>query len=616
MGKIIKLDKNLANQIAAWEVVERPVSAIKELVENSIDAWATNIKIEIKEGWKKEFSITDNWSWIEKDDLPLTIEKYTTSKIKNLKDLYNVLTFGFRWEALASIASVSRMTIISKSVNSDIWYKMEVEGWDIVDITEYPSEDWTKIIIKDLFFNTPARLNYLKTDKTEWGHIQEFINNISLSYPEIWFEYVTDGKKLIKYDKNETIPIRIYNIYWENFFDKLTDLECEIWWVNISWFISKPDSFFSNKNRQILFINNRVVKNPTIFRAIQNAYNRYIPHWMSPAYILNIYLDPTEVDVNVHPRKMEVRFAHEQEIFKAIYWAVNKKLESDTLVENSSQFNNTQKTSETQSFSSPSLSSNNFNAVSQPSSFNTPKTNYYSIGSWTKFNSYSPYKEISFNPSQNSLDAVEFSKEILNTTLDEENTDLHHTPLWKIIWQIFYSYIVVESKDWLKILDQHALAERILYEKLIKNASEIKTQWLIIAQSFNLTPNELAILEENKEEVMKVWFDFEILWEKSIIINWIPNFVKENRVEEVFLWTIKDIWEENARKIKTIDEVYNKVFATIACRSAIKFWDKLNLFEMNKLLHEAEKYYCSTCPHGRAVEFKMDLNELKKKFDR
>lgn len=630
MWKIIKLDKNLANQISAWEVVERPVSAIKELVENSIDAWSTNIKVEITGGWKEEFSISDNGSGIEKEDLPLTIEKYTTSKIKNLNDLYNVLTFWFRWEALASIASVSRLTIISKHIDSDIWYKMEVEGWDIVEISEFPSEVWTKIIVKDLFFNTPARLNYLKTDKTESGHISEFLNAMALSYPNVWFEFVNEWKTSFKFDKDESLPIRIYNVYWESFFEKLTDLECEVYWIKISGFISKPDSFFPNKNRQVLFINNRVIKNPTIFRAIQNAYNRYIPNNMNPGYILKIALDPTEVDVNVHPRKMEVRFANEQEIFKAVYSAVNKKLESDTLVETSESYEwDSNKVWDsfpspsigiswrTENFSSPSLSQNRDTSIPKEPS-------YYSSGSWTKFKSYSPYKDIKFNPAQTDITSgIEFTKELLSNensnTKNEEfgkSTDLHDTPLWKIIGQIFYSYIVVETKEWMKILDQHALAERILYEKLVANAPDIQTQGLLLAVSFNITPNEYSIICENEEELRKVWFDFELMWEKSVIVSGIPNFVKEWRIEESFLGSIKDIWEENARKIKTIDEVYNKVFATIACRSSIKFWDKLNLFQMNKLLNDASKYYCSTCPHWRSVEFKIDLNELKSKFDR
>lgn len=599
MWKIITLDKNLANQISAWEVVERPISIVKEIIENSVDAWSNFIKVEIKNWWKDEIIITDNWEWISKEDLPKSIEKYATSKIKSLKDLYNVLTFGFRWEALASIASVSKMTIISKNIDSDLWYKMEVSWWDILWISEYPSEVWTKIIIKDLFFNTPARLNYLKTDKTEYSHISEFMNNVALAYPEIWFELVNEWKIIFKYWKQESLPIRIYNIYGEDFSEKLTDIECEVLWVKISWYISRSMHHFWNKNRQILFVNNRVVKNPIIFRAIQNAYNRFIPHWMNPAYIIKIDVDPTEVDVNVHPRKMEVRFANEQDIFKSVYSAISQKLDSESLVEQNLW---------TEIKPLNQIKTDNFNPEKMQ--------RFYSSWSWEKFKSYSPYKEINFNPSQTNLNNEINFQDKFEDENEEKIKDLHDTPLWKIIWQIHNSYIVVEWKEWIRIFDQHALAERILYEKLVSNDVSIKSQWLLISVSFNVTPKELSILKENEEEIINTGFDFEIINDKIIIINWIPNFVKEKDIENVFLWTIEDIWEENARSMKTIWEVYNKVFATIACRSSIKFWDKLNLFEMNKLLSEAEKYYASTCPHWRWVEFKMNLNELKKKFDR
>ena len=196
MSKIIKLDKNLANQIAAWEVVERPISVVKELVENSIDAKADNIIIEIENGWIDKIIITDNWEWIEKDDLPLVIEKYSTSKIKNLDDLYNIMTFWFRWEAISAISSVSDMEIISKNINEDFWSKLEILWWIAQNIETYATETWTKIIVDNLFYNTPARLNYLKKARTEYNHILTFLQQISLSYPHIGFKFISEWKQI------------------------------------------------------------------------------------------------------------------------------------------------------------------------------------------------------------------------------------------------------------------------------------------------------------------------------------------------------------------------------------------------------------------------------------
>ena len=303
MWKIIKLDKILINQISAWEVVERPVSVVKELVENSIDAWSSIIKIEIKAGWIEEIIISDNWGGIEKDDLKILTEKHTTSKIKNLHDLHNIMTFWFRWEALASISSVSRFKIISKTLESLSGFSLEVTWWEKWEIKEESINIWTKIIVKDLFFNTPARLNYLKKEKTEYSHIYDFLNNISLAHPKIWFEFINDSKTAFKYKENEDLKTRIYNIYGEEFYNNLLNIDFSFSGLSINWYISSPKISFLNKNRQAIFVNSRIIGSPLIYRAINEAYNRFIPHNNYPGYILNLSINPEEIDVNVHLRK-------------------------------------------------------------------------------------------------------------------------------------------------------------------------------------------------------------------------------------------------------------------------------------------------------------------------
>ena len=616
MSKIIHLDKILSNQIAAWEVVERPASIVKELVENSIDAWASNIKIEIKNWWADEIIITDNGSGIEKDYLALSVEKYSTSKIKSLEDLYNVMTFWFRWEALASVSSVSKFLIISKISDSESssewqrgWYALEVVDGEASDIREYPSENGTKVIVKNLFYNTPARLNYLKKPRTEYSKILEFLNAISLSYPSVWFEFINDDKKVFKYSKGEDLKTRVYNIYWEEFSSNLLEINFELVGIKISGYISDPKVSFPNKNRQSLFVNHRVIKSPLIFRSINNAYNRFIPHNLSPAYILNIDVDPTQVDVNVHPRKLEVRFAEESQIFRWVYHAIEQKLTWVSLV------------------SSPNLSP-------EVEGSRVWESSYYT-GSWTKFKSYSPYKDTAANPAQWKIyDAIKFSRSVIvgldptiqwvdprvkhedDNTEFEQSTDLHDTALGKIIWQSHNSYIIVETTSWIKFLDQHALAERVIYERLVKEKTSFKTQGLLIWESLNLSSKELDILEGNKKVFEDMWFDFEIMWGWIVMINWIPDFIKKEKLSDIFLWVLDDIWGYSFSKSKTLDEVKNKIFAYMSCRSAIKFWNKLNLFEMNKLLNDSVLDYSATCPHGRPVVFDIGLNELKDKYER
>lgn len=617
MWKIITLDKTLANQIAAWEVVERPVSVIKELIENSIDAWATEVIVEISEWWIDEIIITDNGSGIEKDDLPLVAEKYSTSKIKNLDDLYHVMTFGFRWEAISSISSVSKFEIQSKTSLDVAWNTIKIIDWQAGQIQDVACENGTKIIVQELFYNTPARLNYLKKPRTEYNHILDFLQQISLSYPSIWFEFISDSKQVFKYQKNEDLQTRVYSVYGKDFSENLLPVEVNIYWINITWYISDPKVSFWNRNKQSLFINNRVVKSQLIYKSISNAYNRFIPHGCFPGYILHINLDPTQVDVNVHPRKMEVRFADEQSIFKWVYSALFNKLEQTTLL--SPKLSEHSENSQI----SNSYSGNSFSNNSQASNNSNPQ---YYTGSGTKFKSYSPYKDVTPNPNQWTVwAAMNFSKATLrdenitewyNTRPVHESTDLHDTKMGRIIWQMHNSYIIVQTPEWMQILDQHALAERIIYEKLVKSQYKSKTQWLLIWESVNLSGWDFEILQNNLETFIEMWFDLEILSAGNIIINWVPDFIKKENISSIIEWILSDIGSHNFTKSQTLEEVRNKIFAYAACRSAIKFWNKLNLFEMNKLLNDAVMDYSATCPHGRPVIYDIWLQELQDKYER
>ena len=640
MWKIIKLDKILINQIAAWEVVERPVSVIKELVENSIDAKSTSIRVEIKAGGIEEMIISDNWSWIEKEDLSILTEKHTTSKIKNLDDLHNIMTFWFRWEALASISSVSRFKIISKTTDPESipvsstrtkgspgWqggYSLEVIWWEKWIIIEESINLWTKIIVKELFFNTPARLNYLKKERTEYSHIYDFMNQISLAHPSIWFEFVSDSKTIFKYKENEDLKTRIYNIYGDEFYNNLLEIDFTFSGLTISWYISNPKISFLNKNRQAIFVNSRIIGSPLIYRAINEAYNRFIPHNNYPGYILNLSINPEEIDVNVHPRKQEIRFAREQEIYRAFYHAILGKLEGSSLVGGSWKDNDFVIPAEAGIYKNDNNSffNNEANANNHliDSGLNPEWRRSYYTWSWTKFKSYSPYKDISINPAQWTIrDSINFTKELLDTWSFEDNqaesSDLHYTSLWKIVWQIFNSYIIVEKDDKLVMLDQHALAERIIFEKLSKQDFKLESQKLLIQESLTLTPKEIWILEEYRDIFYEMWFEFEIMSASMILINALPNFVKWDS-KKVFLWIVNDIGEYNTGKSKNLDEIKNKIWAYTACRSAIKFGNKLNLFEMNKLLNESVLSYSSTCPHWRPSVFEVTLEELKKKYDR
>nr|MDD3720162.1 DNA mismatch repair endonuclease MutL [Candidatus Gracilibacteria bacterium] len=622
MGIIQKLPKILANQIAAGEVVERPNSVVKELVENSIDAKASSIKVEIKAGGIDEIIISDNGKGIEKDDLEILTEKHTTSKIKNLEDLHKVMTFGFRGEALSSISAVSKFKIITKTLKDISGSSLEVIGGEKQKIKNETINSGTKIIVSNLFFNTPARLNYLKKERTEYSHIYDFLNNISLAYPHIGFEFVSDDRQVFKYKENEDLKTRIYNIYGEDFYNNLLEIDFSFSGLHITGYISNPKVSFLNKNRQAIFINGRVISSPLIFKAINEAYNRFIPYNSYPGYILNLNVNPEEIDVNVHPRKQEVRFAREQEIYRAFYHAVFGKLENSTLVNKGGGDENTDLTDNTGLIDFGLKQEGQIQQVQgKVYSSKESQTSYYT-GSGTKFKSYSPYKDISANPSQTTIrDSINFSKVLMgNIEIDETNVessnDLHYTHVGKIIGQAFNSYIIVEAEDKLLILDQHALAERVIFEKLVKKNLDNTSQQLLVQESLNLTAKELSILESYKEVFFDMGFEFEVLSGLTLLLSSIPNFIKKENIKNIFLGIINDIGEFNTGKSVNLDEVKNKIWAYTACRSAIKFGNKLNLFEMNKLLNDSVLTYSSTCPHGRPVIFEIDLQDLKKKYER
>jgi len=613
--KIITLPKQLANQIAAGEVVERPLSVVKELVENSLDAGASQIDIFLQNGWIDEILVKDNGAWIAWDELLLSLEKYSTSKITSIDDLYSVMTFGFRWEALASISSVSYFFISSKTAECQSAKRIISEWWDSIKEEIVAHEVGTSIKVSHLFYNTPARLVYLKKPRTEYLKIQDFIQKISLIYPNIWFSLSHNDSQVYNFSPQQGIKSRIYEIYGEQFSENLLNLSHEFSGVRVSGFLTDPKISYKNKSRQLLYVNNRIINSPMIAKAIYDAYNRFIPHGSQPWYILRIEVDPTQVDVNVHPRKMEVRFAQEATIFRSVYHWVKDELERVSLV-SSPDFSSTSPHTwilsplgEKEVIVSPLSSKGEGLGV---------RGQYYT-GSGTKFKNYSPYKNLQSNPSQASIN---FSKQILwsdttdrftHTTASHTTTDVRETPLGKIIGQVHNSYIIVQTLWGIQILDQHALAERVIYEKLSSSSYAPSTQWLLSSVWMHLTTWELEILETHTQDFQNMWFDIEILSRGNIIISAIPDFMNKQNIEKIFqdiLGDISNSWS------KWLSEVRHKIWAYTACRSAVKFWDSLSIFEISKLLHDAALDYSATCPHGRPVVYDISLEELLGKYER
>lgn len=595
---IITLPKQLANQIAAGEVVERPVSVVKELLENSLDAGATQIELRLKNGGIDDIVLRDNGLGIAWEDLLKALEKYSTSKIKNLEDLYKVMTFGFRGEALASISSVSDFTISSKTQQCDTGSSVNTAGGEEFSQKIVAHEIGTTVQVEKLFFNTPARLSYLKKPRTEYLKIQDLVHKIALAYPQVWFTLVHDEKQVLNFPKDQSVTSRIYEVFWQEFSQNILKVSHEFSGIKVHWYISDPKISFRNKSRQVLFVNKRVIISPMISKAISDAYNRFIAHGSFPWYVLSIDIDPTQVDVNVHPRKMEVRFAEESSIFRSVFHGIKDELERVSLV---------QKGAFIQADNTASQKQENVQAE-------------YYTWSGTKFKNYSPYKNTQSNPAQSWLDFTKhimawswWSLENKDDVSQLKSDDLYDTPLGRIVGQLHNSYIVVQTETWMQILDQHALAERVIYERLANSQYVARTQWLLAWIWMHLISSEKEVLETYAASFANMGFDIDILSGGNIIINGVPDFIGKQNIEKIFQNILSDVSDLGSLGL---EEVQHKIWAFTACRSAVKFWDPLSIFEIHQLLYDASLDYSATCPHGRPVVYDIDLQELQKKYER
>jgi DNA mismatch repair protein MutL len=598
-SKIITLSAQLANQIAAGEVVERPVSVVKELLENALDAGANIISVRLKNAGIDLIEVEDNGEGISPEDLPKALEKYSTSKIHSLEDLYEVMTFGFRWEALASISSVSHFTLSSKQEWHIAGKSIFTEGGIHHIVSDVAHEIGTKIRVEHLFFNTPARLNYLKQARTEYLKIHDCIEKFALCFPEVSFTLEQDGKQTLFFPKDEGFLSRVFHIFWEKFSQHLLSIDHEFSWFHISWVISHPNTSFPQKSKQILYVNKRIVTSPLLSKAISDAYNRFIPHTMYPGYILFIEVDPTQIDVNVHPRKMEVRFASESTLFRTVYHVIENILNKVSLTQIPNDF---------------SVGEKNLTSASSWW-YLKPQERYYT-GSGTKFKNYSPYTQTLPHPAQSTF---LFSQSTLASSYETEEkdtwgtSDLHETPFWRIIGQVHNAYILVQTQYWVMLLDQHALAERVLYEKIATTSYTPQIQKILWGIGIHLDTKQYEVFQEHEMILEEMGFELEMLSHQTLMIFAIPDYLVHKDIEKIFLSILDDISFQGSQ---AKDEVRHKIWAYMACRAAVKFWDPLSIFEIHSLLRDASLDYSHTCPHGRPVVWEISLQELQKKYDR
>ncbi len=609
------LPAEIANQIAAGEVVERPASVVKECVENAIDAKASQIEIHIQDGGKTILNITDNGQGMSPEDMVLSIKRHATSKIKTIEDLFAVQSFGFRGEALAAISAVSDFTIISKTNEQDFGSKLEVLGGKSQPIASIAANNGTQIIVNELFKYTPARKQYLKTDETEYREILKEIRSFALANPAIGFKVFKNEKLALDFVATQNHKQRVRQCFRHksdqliptNFQTptKNNDSQEPYTEIDISGFISRPETCVGNKNQQYLFVNGRKINDYRLTYAIREAYNQScgIEKHLHPQFVIFLNIDPILVDVNVHPRKLEVKFAEPQTVFAAITSMIGKTLLTASQSPNIDSHQPINKASHQAPIARQMVSAGNlFSQKLGQMSTSSLRQNYPQA---THTNMPQDYK------------AKQPPIEVLtpNESLPLEAQSLGNLQL---IGQIACKYITAESDQGLFIFDQHALHERQRFEYFWEkiHGQKVRTQKLLIKQSVRLTEEAVSILYENKKPLQDLGFTFHFPADDKIEITAVPDFLVEENLESYFRNFI-DYFENEQIGEHAFDQFLRKIIEYKACRGAVMFGDRLEVPEMQKILADLkDTKFKWLCAHGRPNYWFIPFEELDKKFHR
>ena len=638
MGKIIILDENTANKIAAGEVVERPASVVKELVENSIDAGADTISIEIRNGGVSFIKITDNGSGIDEDDAEIAFERHATSKIRSANDLEAIATLGFRGEALASIAAVSTVELTTKVRKNSYGTFIRIQGGVVKEIKQTGCPVGTTFVVRDLFFNTPARYKFLKKDSTEAGYVSDIISRIALAKPNISFKLLSSGSQVMHTPGNNDLLSAIYAIYGKETAKEVSEIKYEDSKIKITGYAGKPAAARSNRNQQSVFINGRFVKSKIITSAIDEVYKTILMKGKYAFIVLNMEINPLLIDVNVHPTKMEVRFSEEHEVFRSVYHAVTNALLDKSLIntvtvreEASNPFKHDRNEFVKKEYVQQNIEFEKLVIREDPVQQKADVVNKMpAVKVASKEDYYPPEEKAAVSELEKHIEsqpksviseringpaATELPKSEIKPAAKsaEVRNDLINA---RIIGQAFSTYIMLQNNDELLMLDQHAAHERIVYERLVNRykSHEPISQMLVAPLVVELTYQELKLLEEKKEFFSDLGFLYECFGNNSIILRSVPDADESTSIKETFTEILDKVMRGAGADISTKAD---DILFTIACKAAVKANKKLGEMEIKELIKELsllDNPY--TCPHGRPIIIRITKYELEKKFKR
>ena len=635
MARINVLPKEIYQLIAAGEVVERPSSVVKEMIENSLDAGAKNITLEIKNGGSTYIRITDDGCGIERDDVRKVFISHATSKISKKDDLNSIGTLGFRGEAMASISAVSKVELLTKAENEEIGTRYEIAGGEDLEFDDAGCPNGTTIVVRDIFFNTPARMKFLKKDVTEGNQVAGIVDRMAISHPEISFRFIRDGKQVLITSGNGDLKSTVYSVLGKEMSDSLMSVDYSFNDMRITGFVSKPTASRKSRAGQYFYINNRIVKSKTAMAALEQAYKNTIMVGRFPACVLNIELNPAQVDVNVHPAKTEVRFANEKPIFDLVYYAVKTAIENDRTVKEvefkenpiyRQEPKNVYQNNDNKSFQAKF---DFFKKKDEPPSQQVIKTKpredfwqveapkpEYKIArdenpkARVDINiEYEEPEEISTAKSEDALKEQDIEKVVITDEKDNEN----FIPNFKLIGEAFKTYLIVEIENELYFIDKHAAHERMNFERFRAQAT-VETQMLLAPVVVNLTKDEFIAISENVELIKKCGFELEEFGESQIIVRAIPSLVDGDSVKDLMLEIAQKLLEH---KTDILPDKIDWIYHSASCRGAVKAGDYTSRQEqemfVKKLLSMPNIRFC---PHGRPVFIKMSKYDIEKQFGR
>ena len=579
MARIKQLSKHLINQIAAGEVIERPASVVKELVENSVDAGSTKISIEINNDCR-DIRVADNGCGIYPDDIMLAFSKHATSKISTDEDLFDIHTLGFRGEALSSIISISKLTCTTRTADFDTGTKVKCENSEVKQV-ETGCAIGTIMDIKDLFYNIPARLKFLKSSNTEFSYIQELVQSIALAHPECAIELKKNGKTALKTSGQNNLLQTVKEVYSADIVPNLKEVlkTDQLAGMKISGYVSTPNYTRSSKKGYHIYINGRTVKCPVFQKSIDTAYKSLIANGKYPFVILNLELPPADVDVNVHPTKKEVRYKNTNQVFNFIYASIHAGLSN--YVENQPA-----RTFEPQQFSQPIQPQNNVVDFVQPK-LESSGNIYFDKKEDTIYISDELMQEEEAKFEQKQEEKTEQRQFFVPVEKEPE-------PEENIIGQYKNTYILVEKEDGLEIIDQHIAEERYIYEKLMAEKN-IVSQMLFVSDVVPVSSTEAELIKENIDKFEKFGFGIEFLKENELIFRKVPQMIAKVNPKEILADILENI-EGN------IDRLEEHILITTACKASVKAGQKLSTWQMQEIVKKWRTTKMPyTCPHGRPV---------------